>query len=111
MHIRKGVNNVDGAVEFMEWMLEPEQQVEMYTSFNRPPMNTSVWDNDLADDKEFAIYRESIDLSERQGGFRGWKLAEFTIDRGVERVVLDGEDVKSVVDSTATDMLQALQNA
>jgi multiple sugar transport system substrate-binding protein len=111
MHIRKGVKNVQGAVEFMEWMLEPEQQLEMYRSFNRPPINTQVWDQDLADDKEFAIYRESIDLSERQGGFRGWKLAEFTIDRGVERVVIDGEDVQSVVDSTATDMLQAIQNA
>jgi multiple sugar transport system substrate-binding protein len=111
MHIRKGVKNVDGAIGFMEWMLQPEQQTEMYQSFNRPPMNTQVWDDELGDDAQFQIYRESIELSERQGGFRGWKLAEFTIDRGVERVVIDGEDVKSVVDSTATDMIQALQNA
>lgn len=110
LHIRRGVENTGPAIDFFKWMVEPEQQIELYQRFNRPPINTDVW-TEFADDPAFPIYEEAIAESKRQGGFKGWKLAEFIIDRGVERVVLGGEDVEPVVDQTATDMLQALQNA
>ncbi|MDX6251174.1 MAG: multiple sugar transport system substrate-binding protein [Kribbellaceae bacterium] len=110
LHLRRGVKNVQAAVDFMVWLVQPERQLELYKQFNRPPINTDVW-KQLADDPAFAIYKASIETSERQGGFKAWKLAEFVIDRGVERIVLGGEDVKAVVDETAKDMLQALQNA
>lgn len=110
LHLRKGLENPEPAIEYMKWMLEPEQQSEIYTMFNRMPANTSAWE-EFADNPQFKILAESVDFSERQGGYRGWKLAEFAIDTAVERVVLNGEDVKTAVDQCARDMLQALQNA
>lgn len=110
LHLRKGLENPEPAIEYMKWMLEPEQQSEMYSKFNRMPINTSAW-KEFENDPQFKICADSIDFSERQGGYRGWKLAEFAIDTAVERVVLNGEDVKTAVDQCARDMLQALQNA
>lgn len=110
LHLRKGLENPEPAMAYMAWMLEPEQQSEMYSRFNRMPVSTAAWD-EFKDDPMFKIISESVDFSERQGGVRGWKLAEFAIDTAVERVILNGEDVKTAVDQCARDMLQALQNA
>ncbi len=109
LSLRRGVKDSDAIVEYFQWMLEPEQQKLVYTEFNRPPMNTSTWDS-FSDDPAFEIYTQAIENSERQGGFKGWKLAEFIIDRAVEQIV-DGGDVKTIVDAAGTDMIQALQNA
>jgi multiple sugar transport system substrate-binding protein len=110
LHLRKGLKNPGPAIEYMQWMLEPEQQSEIYTKFNRMPISTAAWE-EFQDDPQFKICSESVEFSQRQGGYRGWKLAEFAIDTAAERVVLNGEDVKTAVDQCARDMLQALQNA
>jgi ABC-type glycerol-3-phosphate transport system substrate-binding protein len=110
VHVRKGLKNPQPLVDYMLWLLEPDQQKDMFTRFNRPPMSQAVWPQ-FATDPTFAVYKESLPFSQRQGGFRGWKLAELAIDRAVERVVLDGEPVKQVVDQAAKDVLAALQNA
>ena len=110
LHLRKGLKNPESAIGYMEWLLKPEQQTEVFTKFHRPPINTSVWPK-FANDPQFKVYHDSLEFSQRQGGFRGWKLAEFPIDRAVERIVLNGEPVKRVVDQCATDIISALQNA
>ena len=108
--IRRGVKDRSTLTDYFKWLVEPEQQIDVYKKFNLPPVNTSVW-SEFSDDPAWPIYEDSIAISERQGGFKGWKLAEFVIDRGVERVVVGGEPVEQVVDQTAVDMLQALHNA
>jgi ABC-type glycerol-3-phosphate transport system substrate-binding protein len=110
LFLRKGLENPQPAIDYMQWMLKPEQQNEMYSKFTRIPANTSAWQK-FASDEQFKVYTDSIEFSERQGGFRGWKLAEFAIDTAVERVVINGAPVKQAVDQCARDMLQALQNA
>lgn len=110
LHVKRGVKNVQPLADFATWMLEPEQQEEMYNRYTRTPMNMKTWKK-LEKDPAFKVYTDSIEFSKRQGGFKGWKLAEFVIDRSVERVVIGGEKVRPVVDETAKDMLQAIQNA
>jgi multiple sugar transport system substrate-binding protein len=108
--LRRGVRNPKAAVDFFKWMVQPEQQIDLYRKFSRPPVNTSVW-KEFGDDVAWPIYEQALKDSKRQGGFRGWKLAEFAVDRGVERVIKGGEDIQLAVDQTADDMIQALRNA
>jgi multiple sugar transport system substrate-binding protein len=108
--LKKGLKNPEPVIAYLAWLLEPEQQEEMFTKFRRPPMNTSVWSK-FASDPLFKIYTDSVAISQRQGGFKGWKLAELAIDQAVERVVLDHDPVEQVVDQCATNILSALQNA
>ena len=109
VHLRKGIKDPQPLVDYMLWLLQPEQQTEMFTQFSRPPMNQSVWPQ-FDDNATFAVYKESLPISQRQGGFRGWKLAETVINRAVEQVVLNGQPVKEVVDQAAKEALAALQN-
>jgi multiple sugar transport system substrate-binding protein len=111
LHVRRGVKNIEPVIDFATWLVQPEQQIEMYKQFSRTPINTGTWKELAAEEPSIDVSIKSIEISERQGGFKGWKLAEFVIDRGVERVVLGGEDARKVVDETAKDVLQALQNA
>jgi multiple sugar transport system substrate-binding protein len=102
-------DNKEEALTFINYMADPEVQVNWYKTANGLPAVTTAWeDPSLADDEILSVFREQLDHASVSPMIVEQELIKQEIIKMVENVVVGGADVKSEMkklDKTAQDIL------
>ncbi|NYE08077.1 multiple sugar transport system substrate-binding protein [Bacillus niacini] len=102
-------DNPEEALTFINYMADPEVQVNWYKTANGLPAVTSAWeDPSLADDKILSVFREQLDHAKVPPMIVELESIKQNIIKMVEDVVVGGADVKSEMkklEQTAQEIL------
>lgn len=102
-------DNPKEAITFINYMADPEVQVNWYKTANGLPAVTSAWeDPSLADDKILSVFREQLDHAKVPPMIVELESIKQNIIKMVEDVVVGGADVKSEMkklEQTAQEIL------
>lgn len=96
----KDAQNRDAAWKFVEWLSQPEVQVEWYKSSNDLPSVASAWDDPaIASDKYLSVFGEQLETAVAPPSIPTWEEVASVIDNELERLTKSGVDPQEIATS------------
>jgi multiple sugar transport system substrate-binding protein len=96
----KDAQNRDAAWKFVEWLSQPEVQVEWYKTANDLPSVASAWDDPaIADDEYLSVFGEQLETAVAPPSIPTWEEVASVIDNELERLTKSGADPQEVATS------------
>lgn len=95
-------DNQDAAWKLVDWLTQPEVQVDFYTLTGDLPSSQSAWEDPaLAGDEKLAVFGEQLRDTQSPPVNTAWVQVAAAADSALERMIVSGED--------PADALAALQ--
>lgn len=92
--IFKNSDNVDQALDFINWLSDPETQLEWYKVKNELPSRKEAWEDPiLADDPMISTFGEQLESVEAPPIMNGSDKIAQEIRKMMEKVARGGEDI------------------
>ncbi|GMA23601.1 sugar ABC transporter substrate-binding protein [Luteimicrobium album] len=99
----KKSGNQSSAWKFIEWMLEPAQQVAWYKATGDLPASQKAWDDaTLSSDAKLAVFGKQLESAEAPPTSTSWKEVSVAAEGAVEKIARGKQ--------TAAEALKALQS-
>ncbi len=96
----KDATNRDAAWKFVEWLSQPEVQVQWYKTSNDLPSVASAWDDPaIADDQYLGIFGTQLKTAVAPPSIPNWEQVASVIDTELERLTKSGADPQEVATS------------
>ncbi len=96
----KDAENRDAAWKFVEWLSQPEVQVEWYAAVNDLPSVQAAWDDPaIADDEYLTVFGEQLETAVAPPSIPTWEEVASVIDTELERLAKSGADPQEVATS------------
>lgn len=96
----KDAENRDAAWKFVEWLSQPEVQVEWYAAVNDLPSVQSAWDDPaIADDEYLSVFGDQLETAVAPPSIPTWEEVASVIDTELERLAKSGADPQEVATS------------
>lgn len=93
----KDAQNRDAAWKFVEWLSQPEVQVEWYKTSSDLPSVASAWDDPaIADDEYLSVFGEQLKTAVAPPSIPTWEEVASVIDNELERLTKSGADPQEV---------------
>jgi len=95
-------DNQDAAWKLVDWLTQPDVQVDFYELTGDLPSQQSAWDDPaLADDEKLAVFGEQLQDTQSPPVNTAWVQVAAAADSALERMIVSGEE--------PSDALAALQ--
>lgn len=95
-------DNQDAAWKLVDWLTQPDVQVDFYELTGDLPSQQSAWDDPaLADDEKLAVFGEQLQDTQSPPVNTAWVQVAAAADSALERMIVSGEE--------PADALAALQ--
>jgi multiple sugar transport system substrate-binding protein len=89
----KDSENRDAAWRLVEWLSQPEVQIELYAAIGDLPAVQSAWDDpSLSADPKLAVFGEQLEDTKAPPSLSTWTQVAAAGDRQLERIVKSGAD-------------------
>ncbi|KGN39918.1 sugar ABC transporter substrate-binding protein [Knoellia aerolata] len=89
----KNTKERDTAWKFVQWLAEPETQVEWYGISTDLPSVKSAWEDPaLTADKKLATFGEQLETAQAPPSFPTWEQVVTSFDKEMEKVTKTGAD-------------------
>ena len=96
----KNTENRDSAWKFVQWLAEPETQVDWYGISTDLPSVKSAWqDPALADDSKLAVFGKQLETAQAPPSFSTWEQVVSTFDTEMEKVTKTGADPAAALET------------
>ncbi|WP_299444812.1 sugar ABC transporter substrate-binding protein [uncultured Phycicoccus sp.] len=96
----KNTENRDSAWKFVQWLAEPETQVDWYGVSTDLPSVKSAWqDPALADDSKLAVFGKQLETAQAPPSFSTWEQVVSTFDTEMEKVTKTGADPAAALET------------
>ncbi|GIN71554.1 sugar ABC transporter substrate-binding protein [Bacillus sp. J14TS2] len=104
--IFKNSDNVDQALDFINWLSDPETQLAWYKEKNELPSRKEAWEDPLlAEDPMFSVFGEQLESVEASPTMHGSDKIAQEITKMIEKVARGGEDI----DKALNDLHQKVE--
>lgn len=85
-------DNADSAWKLVDWLTQPDVQVDFYQLTGDLPSAQSAWDDPaLADDEKLAVFGEQLQDTQSPPQNTGWVQVAAAADSAIERMIVSGE--------------------
>lgn len=92
--------NRDAAWKLVDWLSQPEVQVEWYEEVNDLPSVASAWEDPaIADDEYLGVFGEQLETAVAPPSIPSWEEVASVIDTELERLTKAGADPQEVATS------------
>jgi multiple sugar transport system substrate-binding protein len=86
-------DNQDAAWKLVDWLTQPDVQVDFYELTGDLPSSQSAWDDPaLADDEKLAVFGEQLQDTQSPPVNTAWVQVAAAADSALERMIVSGED-------------------
>ncbi len=86
-------DNQDAAWKLVDWLTQPEVQIDFYELTGDLPSSQSAWDDPaLADDEKLAVFGEQLQDTQSPPVNTAWVQVAAAADSALERMIVSGED-------------------
>ncbi len=85
--------NPDAAWKLIQWLTQPEVQVEWFQTVNALPSQQSAWDDPvLSEDPKVAAFGDQLESVKTAPNFSNWSEVSAAADTYVEQIMRGGKD-------------------
>lgn len=109
--IFKSSDNVEQALDFINWMSEPETQLSWYKVKNELPSRKEAWEDPLlADDPMISTFGEQLESVQAPPTIHGGEKVGQEIQKMLEKVARGGEDIDKALNDLHQKVAKILKD-
>ena len=100
--VLKSAKNIDGAMQFIDFLVQPENQIAFFETVNALPSNIHAWELDSALNTEpiYGVLGEQLKDAVPYPTVGAWETIFLELHKAMERINIGGEDIQTVMDET-----------